>query len=134
MSALDYCHKLKIVHRDLKPENLLFGADRSIKVADFGLANTYSEGALLKTHCGSPSYCAPELVEGRECMMSMYVLSYLDAGPPADLWSLGIVLYVLVGGCLPFGGDTIGEMFQRISTVTFRMLDHFSTGMVLRSV
>jgi 5'-AMP-activated protein kinase catalytic alpha subunit len=61
LSGIEYVHKLTIVHRDLKPENLLLDYNNTIKIIDFGLSNTYKEGELLKTACGSPCYAAPEV-------------------------------------------------------------------------
>lgn len=80
-------HKIKIVHRDIKPENLLLKG--KLKIVDFGLSNTYSE--MLKTACGSPCYAAPEMISGK-----MY------NGLKADLWSCGVVLFVMLCGYLPF--------------------------------
>ena len=69
MSGIEYIHKLNIVHRDLKPENLLIDYDRTIRLVDFGLSNTYRKGKdlyiseeRLKTACGSPCYAAPEMI------------------------------------------------------------------------
>ncbi|XP_026466563.1 uncharacterized protein LOC113370108 isoform X3 [Ctenocephalides felis] len=99
VSAVKYCHSKNIVHRDLKAENVLLDANMNIKLADFGFSNTFTEGNLLSTWCGSPPYAAPELFQGLEY-----------DGPKADIWSLGIVLYVLVCGALPFDGKTLQEL------------------------
>lgn len=61
ISGIEYTHRLNIVHRDMKPENLLLNYDKSIKIVDFGLSNTYKKNELLKTACGSPCYAAPEV-------------------------------------------------------------------------
>lgn len=87
LSGIEYLHKIKIVHRDIKPENLLLKG--KLKIVDFGLSNTYSE--MLKTACGSPCYAAPEMISGK-----MY------NGLKADLWSCGVVLFVMLCGYLPF--------------------------------
>ena len=79
------------MHRDIKLENLLLDRDHNMKIIDFGLAAVMAPGVLLNIHCGSPSYAAPEIV-GRQ----RYV------GPPADVWSLGVVTFAMVAGHLPF--------------------------------
>jgi 5'-AMP-activated protein kinase catalytic alpha subunit len=65
ISGVEYIHKIRICHRDLKPENLLLDDQNNIKIVDFGLSNTYKEGELLKTACGSPCYAAPEMIAGK---------------------------------------------------------------------
>ncbi|CDS43299.1 serine:threonine protein kinase SIK3 [Echinococcus multilocularis] len=101
--AIDYCHKLGIVHRDLKAENLLIDADFKIKVADFGFCNFFTPEHLLTTHCGSPQYAAPELFKGE---------SY--DGPLVDVWSLGVILYILVCGSFPFPGESLGDIRSQV--------------------
>lgn len=103
MSAVDYTHRHKIVHRDLKPENLLLDADLNVKIADFGLSNILEDGKFLKTSCGSPNYAAPEVIAGR-----------VYAGPEVDIWSCGVILYVLLCGRLPFDDESIPKLFEKI--------------------
>lgn len=111
LSAVKYCHTHGVVHRDLKVENLLLDADSNIKLADFGFSNYYaSETSLLSTWCGSPPYAAPELFEGKK-----YV------GPKVDIWSLGVVLYVLVSGTLPFDGPTLMDLRERVVKCQYRV-------------
>ncbi|XP_069929219.1 serine/threonine-protein kinase SIK1 [Oryctolagus cuniculus] len=110
LSAVEYCHNRRIVHRDLKTENLLLDANMDIKLADFGFGNFYNPGEPLSTWCGSPPYAAPEVFEGKEY-----------EGPQLDIWSLGVVLYVLVCGSLPFDGPTLPSLRQRVLEGRFRI-------------
>ncbi|CAG2101057.1 unnamed protein product [Medioppia subpectinata] len=117
VDAVDFLHAQGIVHRDLKAENLLLSADlKVVKLADFGFSNYFSRDALLSTWCGSPPYAAPELFEGRHY-----------CGPKADIWSLGVVLYVLVCGALPFDGHTLQSLKTRVLNGKFRIPYFMST-------
>jgi 5'-AMP-activated protein kinase catalytic alpha subunit len=115
VSALAYCHSLGVVHRDLKPENLLMSLDGSIKIADFGLANLMQDGEFLRTSCGSPNYAAPEVISG-----------LLYAGPEVDCWSVGVILYALLVGTLPFDDDVIFRLFKKIRQGNYPMPSHLS--------
>lgn len=86
----------KITHRDLKPENLLLDEHNNIKLIDFGLSNSMKDGNSLRTACGSPNYAAPEIISGR---------SY--GGVEVDVWSMGVILYAMVCGTLPFDDDSM---------------------------
>ncbi|XP_043100236.1 serine/threonine-protein kinase SIK1-like isoform X2 [Puntigrus tetrazona] len=110
LDAVEYCHKRHIVHRDLKAENLLLDSNRNIKLADFGFGNFYVPGVSLSTWCGSPPYAAPEVFEGKEY-----------EGPSLDIWSLGVLLYVLVCGTLPFDGTTLPALRRRVTDGRFRV-------------
>lgn len=110
LSAVEHCHGHHIVHRDLKTENLLLDRNMDIKLADFGFGNFYKPGEPLSTWCGSPPYAAPEVFEGREY-----------EGPQLDVWSLGVVLYVLVCGALPFDGPSLPALRQRVLEGRFRI-------------
>ncbi|XP_056905175.1 serine/threonine-protein kinase SIK3 homolog isoform X4 [Takifugu flavidus] len=116
VAAVYFCHCRNIVHRDLKAENLLLDHNLNIKIADFGFSNMFSKGQLLKTWCGSPPYAAPELFEGKEY-----------DGPKVDIWSLGVVLYVLVCGALPFDGSTLQNLRARVLSGKFRIPFFMST-------
>ncbi|XP_047449429.1 serine/threonine-protein kinase SIK3 homolog isoform X4 [Mugil cephalus] len=116
VAAVHFCHCRNIVHRDLKAENLLLDHNLNIKIADFGFSNIFSRGQLLKTWCGSPPYAAPELFEGKEY-----------DGPKVDIWSLGVVLYVLVCGALPFDGSTLQNLRARVLSGKFRIPFFMST-------
>jgi serine/threonine protein kinase len=103
VSALDYCHRNSIVHRDLKIENILISKTGDIKIIDFGLSNLFSPRAHLKTFCGSLYFAAPELLQAKQ-----YI------GPEVDVWSFGIVLYVLVCGKVPFDDQNMPALHAKI--------------------
>ena len=89
--GLDCMHSLGFVHRDLKPENILLDHLTEIKIADFGLSNCYNHNELLKTSCGSPCYAPPEMIAGKSYKAQC-----------VDIWGLGVVLYTMLSGVLPF--------------------------------
>ena len=100
ISAVEYIHRLGIVHRDIKPENILLDHNNNVKVVDFGLGNLYVHGNMLKTACGSPCYAAPEMTKG---------LPY--HGIMTDIWSSGVVLFVMVTGTLPFQDRNTNKLY-----------------------
>lgn len=117
--AVEYCHRHKIVHRDLKPENLLLDDQYNVKIADFGLSNIMTDGNFLKTSCGSPNYAAPEVISGK-----------LYAGPEVDVWSCGVILYVLLVGRLPFDDEYIPTLFKKIAAGNYSIPNYLSPGAV----
>ncbi|CBY32973.1 unnamed protein product [Oikopleura dioica] len=106
-AAVAYMHSKGFAHRDLKPENILIDEDHRIKLIDFGLCANPDAGieSALATCCGSPAYAAPELVSGRK-----YI------GPEADVWSLGVLLYALLNGFLPFDDDNMPTLYKKIKS------------------
>ncbi|CAF1003713.1 unnamed protein product [Rotaria sordida] len=108
VSAVHFLHKNQIVHRDLKLENILIDHNGDIKLADFGLSNSWSPRRLLHTFCGSPLYASPEIVSG---------IPYY--GPEVDCWSLGVLLYTLVFGSMPFQGGDYNRLVRNITSGDF---------------
>lgn len=104
-SALQYCHANNIVHRDLKIENILISKSGNIKIIDFGLSNLFSPQGHLNTFCGSLYFAAPELLNAR-----------VYTGPEVDVWSFGVVLFVLVCGKVPFDDPSMPVLHQRIKS------------------
>ena len=104
-----YIHSKGIVHRDLKPENLLLGQSNVVKLIDFGLCSTQRD-VPLTNRCGSQCYISPE---------ALVQTSYY--GVPADIWALGVILYALVDGSLPWDYQNADKMFQQISRGEFPM-------------
>ncbi|KAI0668235.1 Pkinase-domain-containing protein [Trametes maxima] len=102
-SALDYCHKNNVVHRDLKIENILISHSGNIKIIDFGLSNLYNPADHLATFCGSLYFAAPELLNAK-----------VYTGPEVDVWSFGVVLYVLVCGKVPFDDQSMPALHAKI--------------------
>lgn len=115
LSAVDYCHRNSIVHRDLKIENALIDQQGNVKLIDFGLANFYNSNDHLKTFCGSLYFAAPELLRG-----NAYV------GPEVDVWSLGIILFVLVCGHVPFDDQNLSVLHQKIKNCDLQVPDDIS--------
>lgn len=113
--GVEYCHNLFICHRDLKPENLLLDKNKNIKIADFGMAGLMREEGssmekLCETSCGSPHYASPEVVKGEKYN-----------GMQADVWSIGVILYALLTGRLPFDDDNIQKLLAKVKAGQYVM-------------
>ena len=115
VSGMAYLHSQNIIHRDLKPENLLLDSNDNIKIVDFGLSNRAPSNTLLKTACGSPCYAPPEMLLGKKYK-----------GPPADIWSCGVVLYALLCGHLPFDDPNTSILYDKITKADFNIPPHVS--------
>nr|ABZ79364.1 CBL-interacting protein kinase [Zea mays] len=118
IGAVDYCHSRGVYHRDLKPENLLLDENGNLKVSDFGLSalsESKGQDGLLHTTCGTPAYVAPEVISK----------TGYD-GAKSDIWSCGVVLFVLVAGYLPFRAPNMMEMYRKIQNGDFRCPSWFS--------
>ncbi|KAJ3382801.1 hypothetical protein HDU84_004046 [Entophlyctis sp. JEL0112] len=134
VGAVAYCHQNAVIHRDLKPENLLLDENKSIKIIDFGFANNYkTDGSQLDTFCGSPFYAAPEMILGKKY-----------TGPEVDIWSLGVILFAMLCGHLPFDvngvsavrssndsffflqDDNMKELYRKIASGKYAVPDHVS--------
>ncbi|KAL1770189.1 sperm motility kinase 2B-like [Sigmodon hispidus] len=103
IAGVNYCHGQGIVHRDLKPDNIMLDRNGKVKIIDFGLGTKVKPGQRLSRHCGAYSFGAPELFLGR-----------LYDGPKVDIWTLGVVLYFMVVGKVPFSAVTIPELRRQV--------------------
>nr|AKA42979.1 salt overly sensitive 2 [Oryza coarctata] len=118
IDAIDYCHSKGVYHRDLKPENLLLDSRGNLKVSDFGLSTLAQKGVgLLHTTCGTPNYVAPEVLSNN---------GY--DGSAADVWSCGVILYVLMAGYLPFEENDLPTLYDKITAGQFSCPYWFSPG------
>ncbi|THU70120.1 hypothetical protein C4D60_Mb08t21700 [Musa balbisiana] len=112
INAVEFCHSRGVYHRDLKPENLLLDENGDLKISDFGLsalAESKRQDGLLHTTCGTPAYVAPEVISRK---------GY--DGAKADIWSCGVILFVLMAGYLPFHDSNLMEMYRKIAKADFK--------------
>ncbi|KAK7305951.1 hypothetical protein VNO77_43864 [Canavalia gladiata] len=118
ISAVDFCHSRGVYHRDLKPENLLLDENGVLKVADFGLSalvESHRQDNMLHTVCGTPAYVAPEVISRK---------GY--DGAKADIWSCGVILFVLLAGHLPFYDLNLMSLYKKIGKAEYKCPNWFS--------
>ncbi|KAF5203033.1 kinase domain [Thalictrum thalictroides] len=102
MEAIAHCHRRGVAHRDIKPDNILFDGRNRLKLADFGSSDFFGNGHAMSGLVGTPYYVAPEVVSGR------------DYNEKVDVWSAGVILYIMLAGIPPFYGDSATEIFQAV--------------------
>ncbi|CAK0790561.1 unnamed protein product [Prorocentrum cordatum] len=127
LAGVDRVHSFNVVHRDLKPENILLDHRKDVKIVDFGLSNTFKDGQLLQTACGSPCYAAPEMIAGNKYPW----WGLADHPPPVDVWSCGVTLFALVCGYLPFeapGDQNHAELYRKILNAEYEKPSFLSPG------
>jgi len=117
LDGLVYCHRLKVIHRDLKLENILLDSEGNIKIVDFGLSERLLGDAKLESVCGTPLYMSPELMRGQKYDGS------------TDVWSLGVVLYAMVCGFLPFAAKNLQNLSQKVCNGFFTIPSFLSKGL-----
>ncbi len=115
VSGIEYCHERCVAHRDIKLENLLLDEQHDVRIIDFGFSTCIPNTKKIRIFCGTPSYMSPEIVTRKEY-----------AGPPADVWALGVLLYAMLCGAFPFKGSSDKELYRRITRGQFVLPDHLS--------
>ncbi|KAL7124088.1 hypothetical protein ABFS83_14G025600 [Erythranthe nasuta] len=108
MEAIAHCHRLGVAHRDIKPDNILFNSYNQLKLVDFGSAECFGNGGLMSGIVGTPYYIAPEVVSGR------------PYDEKIDVWSAGVILYIMLAGIPPFYGESAKEIFEAVLRANLR--------------
>ncbi|XP_010262311.1 PREDICTED: phosphoenolpyruvate carboxylase kinase 1-like [Nelumbo nucifera] len=108
MDAIAYCHRRGVAHRDIKPDNVLFDDRNILKLADFGSADYFHEGRSMRGIVGTPYYVAPEVLSGR------------DYNEKVDVWSAGVIMYIMLAGIPPFYGESATEIFEAVLRANLR--------------
>jgi len=109
LQALKHLHDMNIAHRDLKPENVLFSSNENVKLIDFGMSKLMADEAkdqLMNTKLGTPYYVSPEVLDGKY-------------DKRCDLWSIGVITFVLLAGEPPFNGENAAAVFKKIKTTDY---------------
>lgn len=109
MDAIAHCHRRGVSHRDIKPDNILFNNYNQLKLADFGSAEYFHSGVPMSGIVGTPYYVAPEVVAGR------------DYNEKVDVWSAGVILYIVLAGIPPFYGDSAKDIFEAVKRANLRL-------------
>lgn len=117
LQAIEHLHERNVCHRDIKLENILLDDDDNVKIIDFGFATCFSHDKKAKIFCGTPSYMAPEIVNRVEY-----------AGPPVDIWALGVLLYILICGNYPFRAQDDEGLYQKIKFGQYIIPSNVSQG------
>ncbi|RDX68022.1 Phosphoenolpyruvate carboxylase kinase 1, partial [Mucuna pruriens] len=108
LQAVAHCHRCGVAHRDIKPDNILFDSAGNLKLADFGSAEWFGDGSTMTGVVGTPYYVAPEVLMGR------------DYDEKVDVWSCGVILYIMLAGIPPFYGDSAAEIFEAVVRANLR--------------
>ncbi|XP_042506439.1 phosphoenolpyruvate carboxylase kinase 1-like isoform X1 [Macadamia integrifolia] len=108
MEGIAHCHRKGVAHRDIKPGNILFDSRNRLKLADFGSAEIFHDGESMKGIVGTPYYVAPEVLSGR------------DYSEKVDVWSAGVILYIMLSGIPPFYGDSVADVFEAVLRANLR--------------
>ncbi|KAK7376307.1 hypothetical protein VNO78_34773 [Psophocarpus tetragonolobus] len=108
LEGVAHCHRRGVAHRDIKPDNILFDSGENMKLADFGSAEWFGDGRSMSGVVGTPYYVAPEVVLGREY------------DEKVDVWSCGVILYIMLAGIPPFYGDSAAEIFEAVVRANLR--------------
>ncbi|KAI8906443.1 kinase-like domain-containing protein [Gorgonomyces haynaldii] len=108
VEAVGHCHDKGLTHRDLKLENIVFTSEQEVKLIDFGFTTSFEQSPLLETYCGSSAYASPEIISGKKY-----------SGRETDCWSLGVIIYTIVVGVLPFDDDNDSVIHKKILDVDF---------------
>lgn len=141
--AVSYLHEKGIVHRDLKLENVLLDEKCRIKLGDFGFTREFEKGSLMETFCGTTGYAAPEMLQGKKYQgpgMSSLDALYFEHNSQhqtyseVDVWSLGVILYTLLTGTLPFDDDDETEMRNKVINGSYEDPEWLSSGMSIYAI